>query len=658
VKSTDKKSKSGSFLSLTWFDLETWAGRKVLSRGKSYQRSGYVKDFGLTANGELAGWVQGTKPYATKVGFKRGKLASSCTCPYGVNCKHAVALVIEYLERVKNKKNVPVISPDDKRLKLIKSGHTEWPDDHDDDFDDGEDVSDYDEKDIEKRETVGDVGTFLKSKSKDDLAEILSEIAARHPEIQSELKFKAGMSSKSVSMLVKTVRREIDRVSDESDWYDYDYRKRTDQRSDYSTATSGMKKLLESGRADEVIKLGGYLFKKGIEQIAHSNIDDETFDDIGDAMNVVFEALKVSSLPNVDKMEKAFGWELEDGYGICHGLEKFWKRRYDKKDWSLLADRLHERLKGIQVETGDKEFHSTYQRDKVTDKIIEALTRAGRDDEIIPLCMREAGMTGSFNRLVELLRGKGRMEEAEEWIRKGVAALDKTKHGFSGDLVKHLLEIRTIKRDWPFVAAIKADEFFDQPSLDTFKGLKKSAERAKVLKPVQEAAMKYLQTGKLPRSGSEEWPLPDTGLATSEECRYSRPPFTDVLIDIALFDKNIDEALRLYDEGQHGNGQGGNYGSFWGEGMHSTIADSIKIKYPDRAIEIWKYLAQHHIGFTNPQSYTQAGHYLRKIQKMLMARNKNAEWKRYLAGLRDEHKRKSRLLEILDSIAGKSIVEG
>jgi hypothetical protein len=69
---------------------------------------------------------------------------------------------------------------------LIKSGHTDWPNDYDDNFDDGED--DNDALIGEKGEYAGDIGGFLKSKSKDDLAAILAEITERHPEIQNELK--------------------------------------------------------------------------------------------------------------------------------------------------------------------------------------------------------------------------------------------------------------------------------------------------------------------------------------------------------------------------------------------------------------------------------------------------------------------------------------
>jgi uncharacterized Zn finger protein len=627
--------KSNPFLQLTWFDLESWAGRKVLTRGKSYQRSGYVKDIGISADGKLAAWVQGAKPYAVKVGFKRGKLSSSCTCPYGTDCKHAVALVIEYLERIKNWKDVPLIQKDDKKLKLIQSGHTEWPDDYDDDENDEKDES---------------IGTFLKSKNKEALADILSEITERHPEIKSELKFKAGISSKSTNTLVKTITKEINKISAEPGWQNY--WEHSGNTPDYSQVISGLEKLLDSGKPDKAVEIGKHLFKKGLEQVEKSNDEGETINEVADAMEVVFNALKACSLPDVEKMETAISWELEDEYGICDKIEIFWKKRFKKKDWSLLADRLLKRLKEMKIEAGDREFHSTYQRDRLTNKIVEAFANAGRKDEIIQLCMQEAVITGSFNRLIEQLRNAGRIEEAEEWIRKGIATTEKTKRGVTANLVKHLLEIRIIKRDLPFVAAIKAEKFFSHPSLEAFKELIKSAEKANSQKKVYDAAMKYLQTGKLPKTGTEEWPLPDTGLRNPEEYRYSQPPFTAVLIDIAISEKSIDEALRLYDN------EGRSNVAHWGEGMHSKIADAIKSKYPDRTIGIWKHLALHHINFANPKSYAQAGAYLRKIQKMFASLKKDTEWRRYLADLRDEHNRKSRLMEVLDSIAGKPIVKG
>ncbi len=54
---------------LTWADLEAWAETKIISRGTSYQKSGYVRDLAVTADGGLLAWVRGTENYATSVSF-------------------------------------------------------------------------------------------------------------------------------------------------------------------------------------------------------------------------------------------------------------------------------------------------------------------------------------------------------------------------------------------------------------------------------------------------------------------------------------------------------------------------------------------------------------------------------------------------------------
>ena len=39
-----KRKQADPFEALTWNDLTDWAGSKIVSRGKNYQRNGYVKD--------------------------------------------------------------------------------------------------------------------------------------------------------------------------------------------------------------------------------------------------------------------------------------------------------------------------------------------------------------------------------------------------------------------------------------------------------------------------------------------------------------------------------------------------------------------------------------------------------------------------------------
>ncbi len=81
-------------------DLARAVGAGALSRGRSYARGGHVRCLDwLEEPTRLVGEVQGTAraPYEVTVLFtatSRGAAVSArCTCPVGVNCKHAVAVL-------------------------------------------------------------------------------------------------------------------------------------------------------------------------------------------------------------------------------------------------------------------------------------------------------------------------------------------------------------------------------------------------------------------------------------------------------------------------------------------------------------------------------------------------------------------------------------
>ena len=124
---------------LTWDDLSRWAGSRSVARGRKYQRGGNVTDLALAADGQLLASVMGTKRYITSVGFasaqsRSRRLQSTCTCPVGHDgCKHAVAVVAEYLETLANESAVPAADAEDPRW-LELSGETLGVDDELDDL--------------------------------------------------------------------------------------------------------------------------------------------------------------------------------------------------------------------------------------------------------------------------------------------------------------------------------------------------------------------------------------------------------------------------------------------------------------------------------------------------------------------------------------------
>jgi uncharacterized Zn finger protein len=179
-----KNSKSEFFKKLTWSDIQTWTGGTITSRGQSYQRSRAVRDLALTPDGGLVAWVQGTERYATRVDIKDEELASDCTCPYDGSCKHAVAVVLDYLEKLKQNLKVSTVSENDERL-LLLSG--EMDDDLEDAFDS---ENDYDPEETRseitvspRREKTGSVSlhAYLEKQGKDQLITMLETIAERYP---------------------------------------------------------------------------------------------------------------------------------------------------------------------------------------------------------------------------------------------------------------------------------------------------------------------------------------------------------------------------------------------------------------------------------------------------------------------------------------------
>ncbi len=111
---------------LTYNDLQDWAGTKILQRGDSYFKNGCVTNLRITSKGLLA-CVSGTHRYITLVTLE-GKgiekyLSSDCTCPYGTDCKHAVATLLAYCQAIKEKKTVQVAKSNDPDFERIESDY-------------------------------------------------------------------------------------------------------------------------------------------------------------------------------------------------------------------------------------------------------------------------------------------------------------------------------------------------------------------------------------------------------------------------------------------------------------------------------------------------------------------------------------------------------
>jgi uncharacterized Zn finger protein len=489
----------------------------------------------------------------------------------------------------------------------------------------------------------------LRKKSRKELETIVVRILNCHPELIDDLDFTASGAAgkKACDAVVKAVTKAIVVTSKERGWRNY--WKHTGHTPDYSSVRRGLQKLLDEGCADDVVRLGEKLFVKGTAQVEQSHDEGETADEIADTMPAVFKALGKCSLPAPDKLERAVDFGLRDEFGLCRGLEDFLQLRFGKKAWADLADRLLVRLKDMKPDSTGESFSHRYRRDRLSDEVIRALEKAGRAEEALAVCFQEAETTDSYERLIKKLCSEGRTNEAEEWIRKGVKATQDKLPGIASSLKKELLNIRRQKGDRLFVAALYADDFYGDPCLKTFENLHNASKKARVWQGVRVASLKFLESGAYPREDAG-WPLPDTGFRRPEKPRRGPPPFTDVLTDIAIKEKRIDDVVRWYD--LHKKRTRG-----WPETHRDDdVADKIVHKYPDRAIAIWKNIAEGLIAQTNVGAYGDAVTVLKKIHKSLIGLGRKVEWVTYLTDLTETNKRKSRLVQMLNVLSEKPIL--
>jgi uncharacterized Zn finger protein len=122
------------------------------------------------------------------------------------------------------------------------------------------------------------------------------------------------------------------------------------------------------------------------------------------------------------------------------------------------------------------------------------------------------------------------------------------------------------------------------------------------------------------------------------------------LIDIAIFEKKPDQVLRWYDQRIKRR-----FG--WYSLEEDRIASAIKTHAPDRAVAIWKAMAEGLIAQVKPRAYQEAATYLRKARQVMAGQKKQKEWDKYLDGLRERHFRKRRFIEIMEGLEGKPIVK-
>ena len=482
---------------------------------------------------------------------------------------------------------------------------------------------------------------------------LLVEFAARHPEVRRKIMEDDQLANGQVDKLVRALRNEIKNVTKEDAWYNP--WKNEGNLPDYSHIRDQLTALLNKGYADAVVELGSELWEKGNDQVEQSHDEGNTAGELQQCMVAVFKAVSSSSMSAPEQLLWMINIFLEDQFSISDLCDRFiLGEEYSKVHWQEVGEKLRERLNGMPKPKGNS-FSVRYQREQMMNWLVEAYNRSGQDGKIIPLFEKEAHATQCYEKLVEAYFQGGCPEKVRSWCIKGFAKTIKDAPGIAHGLQKKLRELAVKENRLDLVASYRAQDFFDRLSRAMYVKLQEAAEKIKVWSEVRTAILHFLENGTrpdLPSKGEEKqsWPLPAPEVMEKPNRQHRRQyPDLDTLIDIAILEKRFDDVVQLFKEQQKTN--------HWGVGMGEEVAAAVSGTHPDIALGIWKQIAVDQINLVKPKAYEEAAVYLRKMRRIYQKTKRTGEWQDLITTLRAKHKPKRRLMEVLDSLENKRIID-
>ncbi len=491
--------------------------------------------------------------------------------------------------------------------------------------------------------------SWLENQSKEELVDFILGLAQEHPRISELLADRSNLTQGNISPLKEAIRRGIEAL--EPDWSDADT---FDVDSDFARIAERLAALLDAGYADDVVELGQVFLQLAPKRYEYSHYDDWGIaSGIAECLDIILKALTRSSLPPAEQLLWYIDAELKDEYAILDNTEDFIKKRgYKKADWQVVSETLESRLHSQTVPEDNGRFSDNYKRENLSRWLQTALERSGRQTDIIGLLQREAPITHCYDKLVSALLTAGRKQEAHDWIIEGFAKTIDKLPGIAWRLAEQLIDMDKREKRYANIASVLALKFFYTPDTALYRELEKAAKHIRCWPALREALLAYLETGVRPdiqstkihktSIPSSNWPLPPCDLLLPNSKRATNlSSNTDVLIHIAIYEKRPDDVLKWYHLGRK---------NYLYHDTDDSVAEAVKSTHPDEALAIWKRVAEWEIARVKPEAYKVAAPYLKKTHALYRKQKRADEWNNYLSALRQQHKAKRRLIEILDSL--------
>ncbi|GJL54272.1 MAG: hypothetical protein NPIRA02_14040 [Nitrospirales bacterium] len=300
-------SKNSLATILTAKHLRTLAEDRFFERGQDYFEHGQVARL-TESNGVIHASVHGSKPYTVKLWEEQSALGYRCTCPVGADgelCKHCVAVGLAWEDKQTANQATSSQSKQSGTQKI----------------------------------TLDDVRTYLGSKKKSTLIDLIMERVDEDDRLRERLFIKVAKQGKK-GLNVHAFRRSIDRAVDGGGFVDY--HSTYDYAQGIDDVVDSIAELLQEGLGTEVIEVSEYALR-AVEESLHAIDDSDGY--MGDILDRLQElhhqACQVAQPDPETLATRLFEWELRTDWDTFYGAAKIYGDVLGKKGlarYRMLAD--------------------------------------------------------------------------------------------------------------------------------------------------------------------------------------------------------------------------------------------------------------------------------------------------------------------------------
>lgn len=622
------------FESLTWEQLEGWAGHENVVQGRERQYS--VQSLRSTPEGGLLGTVA-YSGNSTLIWFdKAGHLSSECTCSAGAKCQHAVSVVLYALDVLSHKKGIPLAEEDDARYQMLDDcteGRKDpsesqknwyWP------------YSYYleTEKDLEETPREGrpyrdEVELFLQTLSKAEQFEARTFLE-EHPEERKEVEKQVQPELGTNEEIEEGARTEFQRIRDQFTWVDVWGGK--EEQFNLGIVELHLVWMLRRGMYKEIMALALEL-KTECESIYRMHLLEFKHMEweLRGCFCIAIEALEKSPLSEAQKLYWEASFRGLDPYHFLSHVPTLWEKpeAFQAAAWESVGERLD----------------SQFQRLKDScpfppSALYLALTFAGHREEAFRRVMQLLKTPEDYLRIAKDLWRYHQCEEAILWCQKGIPLAERW-YECRGELARFLRQLYQKKGASLHRIAMQCEVFFRTCEFREFETLQTQCEKERIWEAVEPHLLRYLETGERPAVDAG-WPLPHPGFEWIYQ-DWDPFPLYPILAKIAFHEDRIEDALtyiRIAREEKR------------------SIDESIAIKIAERcatthtqdAIAIYTDLVWNACGLLRLQFFESACRHLRRLYGLHDSIDCMEEWFDLVNAIRTRYKTRTRLLKLLDEL--------